>query len=479
MQPVAIADLTGEPTASRQPPCALACWPRASASSTRPGRAGRLNANLHGRAFERCCALDDAGRRLLERSAERLHLSARGFHRVLKVARTIADLAAATAIAPEHLAEALQYRLVDDVRARVTRHAARDTAPRQRTKQRTVECVIPQRSGRGVSLRRRHPYSSASVCFSGRSNRPKLRSRLMSRRYTIVLADRRTGVVRRFTVGLWPTARGRHRRAGAARAHRHRRRAQGARATSPSSTPPRRRSRSRTPTIASPPKRSPDRFRACSRRSPSSARKAALDPALQSAMDKLPAVVKNRAMGGGSRRRRRRRRPAGASIARKHVRSAARAAPRHREPTDARCGPTSTSATRSPPRRPRSGRRTAGSSSTRRQPRRIRSPAARDFHQGLDISADHGSPVYATADGTITQAAREGGYGNLDHHRSRLRPRDALRPPVALPASSTAPRSSAATSSGSSVRPAARPARISTTKSVSTDASSIRSSSSR
>ncbi|MGQ0732993.1 MAG: M23 family metallopeptidase, partial [Acidobacteriota bacterium] len=37
----------------------------------------------------------------------------------------------------------------------------------------------------------------------------------------------------------------------------------------------------------------------------------------------------------------------------------------------------------------------------------------KDFHQGLDISADRGSPVYATADGTVKQAAREGGYGNL------------------------------------------------------------------
>jgi murein DD-endopeptidase MepM/ murein hydrolase activator NlpD len=36
-----------------------------------------------------------------------------------------------------------------------------------------------------------------------------------------------------------------------------------------------------------------------------------------------------------------------------------------------------------------------------------------DYHEGLDISADHGSPVFATADGTIKQAAREGSYGNL------------------------------------------------------------------
>jgi magnesium chelatase family protein len=73
----------------------------------------RVNAQLHGKALDRVCALDDAGRRLLERSAEQLHLSARGFHRVLKVARTIADLADEERITVNHLAEAVQYRLVE------------------------------------------------------------------------------------------------------------------------------------------------------------------------------------------------------------------------------------------------------------------------------------------------------------------------------------------------------------------------------
>jgi magnesium chelatase family protein len=73
----------------------------------------RTNAMLHGRELTRHCALDAAGRALLERSAERLNLSARGFHRVLRVARTIADLGGESAIKGEHLAEALQYRFVD------------------------------------------------------------------------------------------------------------------------------------------------------------------------------------------------------------------------------------------------------------------------------------------------------------------------------------------------------------------------------
>ena len=81
--------------------------------SDRPGGATRTNSGLHGRELTRHCALDAAGRALLERSAEKLHLSARGFHRVQRVARTIADLAAEPVIRTDHLAEALQYRFVD------------------------------------------------------------------------------------------------------------------------------------------------------------------------------------------------------------------------------------------------------------------------------------------------------------------------------------------------------------------------------
>jgi len=58
----------------------------------------------------RFCQLDEPGQRLMQAAMHQLHLSARSYHRVLKLARTIADLAGAEHIAPAHLAEALQYR---------------------------------------------------------------------------------------------------------------------------------------------------------------------------------------------------------------------------------------------------------------------------------------------------------------------------------------------------------------------------------
>ena len=113
VEPVAIDDLIREDRGEPSELVRSRVLAARSRQLKRPGRSGCLNAILHGRAFERTCALAESSQRLLARSAERLHLSARGFHRVVKVARTIADLGDEATIAPDHLAEALQYRMIE------------------------------------------------------------------------------------------------------------------------------------------------------------------------------------------------------------------------------------------------------------------------------------------------------------------------------------------------------------------------------
>ena len=76
-------------------------------------RAGKANAALTPKELERDCVLDEATRQLLVAALTRLSLSARAYHRVLKVARTIADLAGVQAVSVAHVAEALRYRQID------------------------------------------------------------------------------------------------------------------------------------------------------------------------------------------------------------------------------------------------------------------------------------------------------------------------------------------------------------------------------
>lgn len=75
-------------------------------------RQGVLNAALAGEALDQHAALDAAGAAFLRNAAARLGWSARGYHRVLRIARSIADLAGSEAIALPQLAEAIQYRRV-------------------------------------------------------------------------------------------------------------------------------------------------------------------------------------------------------------------------------------------------------------------------------------------------------------------------------------------------------------------------------
>jgi magnesium chelatase family protein len=71
----------------------------------------RVNADMEGSLLEQVATPDDEGRALIAKVAERFGLSARGYHRVLRVARTIADLDGSATVRQPHIAEAVSYRL--------------------------------------------------------------------------------------------------------------------------------------------------------------------------------------------------------------------------------------------------------------------------------------------------------------------------------------------------------------------------------
>ncbi len=69
-----------------------------------------INADMGPAEVQQFCQLDEAGKHLMRAAMQQMNLSARAYHRVLKLSRTIADLAGEESIRPNHLAEALQYR---------------------------------------------------------------------------------------------------------------------------------------------------------------------------------------------------------------------------------------------------------------------------------------------------------------------------------------------------------------------------------
>ena len=71
------------------------------------------NAQLDSSAIRRYCSPDPEAEKLLHTAVESMHMSMRAYNRILKVARTIADLSAEETIAVSHVAEAIQYRELD------------------------------------------------------------------------------------------------------------------------------------------------------------------------------------------------------------------------------------------------------------------------------------------------------------------------------------------------------------------------------
>ena len=71
------------------------------------------NADMQSKDIQNFCKLNTAGEELLKMAITKLGLSARAYDRILKVGRSIADLASSSDIKPEHISEAIQYRNLD------------------------------------------------------------------------------------------------------------------------------------------------------------------------------------------------------------------------------------------------------------------------------------------------------------------------------------------------------------------------------
>ena len=113
--PVSAADLTLPPPAegSREVAARVAAARKVQEvryAEIDPAGAVRLNSQADGEILAAAAALDEAGRDLMGEAVERMHLSARGYHRILRVARTLADLDGVQTLNRAHIAEALSYR---------------------------------------------------------------------------------------------------------------------------------------------------------------------------------------------------------------------------------------------------------------------------------------------------------------------------------------------------------------------------------
>ena len=111
VDPVSAADLALPPPAEGSAEVAARVARARAVQSARSEESGaRTNAELDGEALDTFAKPDEAGQRLLMQAADAMRLSARGYTRMLRVARTIADLAGAESVGRIHVAEALSYR---------------------------------------------------------------------------------------------------------------------------------------------------------------------------------------------------------------------------------------------------------------------------------------------------------------------------------------------------------------------------------